>query len=98
MMLYDIIDETTHVQYAHKWLAALAERAGISHADQEQRAAGIRRQKQTEENQRVERMRQIASGDADPTYQKYRQLLQRLRSQAPLTNAQSCPRRSAKPM
>lgn len=46
MMLFDIIDETTHVQYAHKWLPLLAEKAEIDNADYKVRAAQIRREAQ----------------------------------------------------
>ena len=33
MMLFDIIDETAHVQYAHRWLPLLAEQAGVDNTD-----------------------------------------------------------------
>ena len=98
MMLYDIIDETAHVQYAHQWLPMLAKRAGLDHSGYEQRAADIRRGKQQEEDQRVEQLRRTPDYQTSPLYRKYQELLERLRRQCPLTNAQSCPRRSSKPM
>ncbi len=98
MMLYDIIDETAHVQYAHKWLPVLARRAGIEPTGYEQRAAEVRRQKQREEDQRVEQLRQSSARPTTPIYRQYQELLARLRRQRPLTNAHTCPRRSPKPM
>jgi hypothetical protein len=98
MMLYDIIDETTHVQYAHKWLPLLARRAGIDYAGEEERAARIRQDKQQEEMARIEQQRRMPDREQDPAWRKYQQLLERLRRQCPLSNADTCPPRSAKPM
>ena len=42
MMLFDIIDETAHVQYAHKWLPLLGELCGVDNTNYRERAATIR--------------------------------------------------------
>ena len=98
MMLYDIIDETMHVQYAHQWLGRLAERAGLEHEGYEQRAHQIREDKQTQADQRVAALRQDPNKHSDPSWQLYQQLRQRVHECCPLSNAQSCPSRSSKPM
>ncbi|HAI10568.1 MAG TPA: hypothetical protein DCM28_02615 [Phycisphaerales bacterium] len=100
MMLYDIIDETMHVQYAHQWLPALAKRAALDHTGYEQRASQIRKQKQLEADNRVAtlKQKQKPNHESDPTYQLYMTLRDRVRSSCPLSNAASCPIRSAKPM
>lgn len=98
MMLYDIIDETAHVQYAHKWLPVLAQRAGIDISDQDQRAAQARREKQDEENQRIEMARHRQTRETSVVYQKYMELLERLQRQCPLSNARTCEKRSPRPM
>ncbi|CAN5691866.1 hypothetical protein BH11ARM2_BH11ARM2_18700 [soil metagenome] len=96
MMIFDIIDETTHVQYAHKWLPILAERAGISSDDFKRRGAEIRRHQQAEADARAERERSLPR--EGPAYRLYADLIERMRSRLPLTNAETCPRRSGKPM
>lgn len=98
MMLYDIIDETMHVQYAHAWLPALAQRADIDHADYEQRASDIRKTKQIETDQCACELRQLPDKESDPGYQQYQQLLEHLRKRCPLSNAKTCPPRSSRPM
>lgn len=98
MMLYDIIDETMHVQYAHQWLPTLAKRAELNHAGYEQRASRIRQQKQREADERIIAFQQESDHESDPTYQLYLKLRDRVRVKCPLSNAASCPRRSTRPM
>jgi len=98
MMLYDIIDETTHVQYAHRWLPALARRAGIDHERAEKRAKDERRRYQEEHNRQCEKIRSADVRTPSPGKQKYRDLLERLRQRQPLTNADTCPLRDRRPM
>jgi hypothetical protein len=98
MMLFDIIDESTHVQYAHQWLPALAEHAGVDNADYRER--GVRERLRRQE----ERLRQMQLDSAqprdmsDPNYAFYQRLLAIMRAKHPLTNADSCPPRSPLPM
>lgn len=98
MMLYDIIDETMHVQYTHAWLPALAKRAGIDHANYEKRARGIRKQKQIKADEYAAQLRQLPDKKTNSGYQQYQQLLRCVRQCCPLSNAQTCPPRSARPM
>ncbi|MBL4701694.1 MAG: hypothetical protein JKX85_10605 [Phycisphaeraceae bacterium] len=98
MMLYDIIDETMHVQYGHQWLETLARRAGIEHEGYEKRASGLRQQKQIDADARADILRKMPDRQACPVYQNYQQLLSHLRERCPLSNARTCPPRSSKPM
>ncbi len=53
MMLFDIIDETAHVQYAHKWLPLLAEHAGVDNTGYRERGVKIREDYQAKANERA---------------------------------------------
>jgi hypothetical protein len=96
MMLFDIIDETTHVQYAHKWLPFLAERAGISPDQFKAEGAAHRARLLQEATERADRG--LSLPHEGPAWELYQQLLQRMRDQVPLANAETCPKRSYKPM
>lgn len=95
MMLFDIIDETSHVQYAHRWLPMLAERAGVDE-DFKRRGAQERKRLQREATDRAERFRTLPKSGED--YELYQSLLARMRDVQPLANVHSCPPRSYKPM
>lgn len=96
MMLFDIIDETSHVQYAHRWLPLLAERAGLGEIDI-RKAGQAKRQELLKEA--VARAAESAGiPEDDPRAQRVNALLARMREQVPLSNASSCPPRSYKPM
>jgi len=97
MMLFDIIDETTHVQYAHRWLPLLAEKAGIANEDYRQRAAKMRSESERGENESIAQL-QLDRSAANPGYVFYQELLTRIRAAYPLANAAQCKVRSAKPM
>lgn len=97
MMLFDIIDETTHVQYAHRWLPILAEHAGINHEGYRSTASRIRAEYESGEKEKVAAM-QLNRDLSDPAYRFYLELLERIRAVAPLTNSDSCQERSPKPM
>lgn len=97
MMLFDIIDETKHVQYAHKWLPVLAEFAGVSNEDYRTRAASIRKQLQEEEDRRVEAAKTFVTMDT-PARRYYDNLLERIRAVKPLQTDNVNKRRSRKPM
>jgi len=99
MMLFDIIDETAHVQYAHKWLALLAKHAGVDSAGYRERGVKIREEYQARANERAaECARQLPRTPGDPTYDLYQSLLARFRGVIPLANATTCPPRSPRPM
>ncbi|MEI6083532.1 MAG: hypothetical protein WCS70_04450 [Verrucomicrobiota bacterium] len=94
MMLFDIIDENAHVQYAHKWLPVLAQRAGIDNSDYKERAQKMREEGQAGSlKNNAERARQPRNAD----YHFTRHLIERMRRIKPLTNAGTCPPRSPLP-
>jgi hypothetical protein len=97
MMLFDIIDETTHVQYAHRWLPLLAEHAGVSNDGYRERAAKIRKEWEAAETAKIENDRKLMTDD-NPAYQHYLNLLERIREKCPLKADYQAPERSAKPM
>jgi hypothetical protein len=99
MMIFDIIDETAHVQYAHKWLPLLAEHAGVDNTGYRERAAKLREDYQVKANARAaEVARKLPRTPGDPRYDFYQSLLARIRAVTPLANAASCPPRSPVPM
>jgi hypothetical protein len=99
MMLFDIIDETAHVQYAHKWLPLLAEFAGIDHTGYRERGVKIREESQARAIATARELdRQLPRTPGDPCFDFYQDLLARIRAACPLTNAATCPPRSPKPM
>lgn len=96
MMLFDIIDEATHVQYAHRWLPLLAEKAGIAE-DYKARSATIRHEKQEALFRRLETLQDLPRTLDNPSYAFYQHLLGKMREKLPLTNALTCPPRSPRP-
>ena len=99
MMLFDIIDESTHVQYAHRWLPVLAKHAGVDNADYRQRAEQERtRRQQLFLDHVADLQRSLVRNASNPDWTHYQQLLARIRRQQPLTNAATCPPRSPLPM
>lgn len=95
MMLFDIIDETSHVQYAHRWLPLLATRAGV---DEDYKKRGL-----LERERLLKEATERASAYADlprtgPAFELYESLLKTMRKVQPLANAETCPPRSFKPM
>lgn len=99
MMLFDIIDETAHVQYAHNWLPLLAQHAGVDNTDYRERAAKIREEYQANANKLAGDLGQkLPRTLDDPTYAFYQDLLGRIRAASPLANAATCGPRSPKPM
>ena len=98
MVLFDIIDETSHVQYARKWLPLLAERAGIAPAAFKTRGPQERARYQERAYETERACQKTPRDDADPNFAFYQGLLQIMRDKQPLTNAETCPRRTYKPM
>jgi hypothetical protein len=95
MMIFDIIDEGSHVRYCHEWLPELAERAGVDLGDYRARAAEIRAEYQRNVEARIEG---LGKAEEEPGYLEYQGLLARMREKLPLSNAGTCPPRSMKPM
>ena len=99
MMLFDIIDETAHVQYAHKWLPLLSELSGVDNSNYRERAATIRAEYQQRHNDTAAALaKSLSRTPGDPKFDFYQDLLGRIRRVKPLTNALTCGPRSPKPM
>lgn len=98
MMLFDIIDENTHVQYAHRWLPLLAEYSDSDHAEYKERARIKREELQQQKNAQIAELAARPRDENDAAYAFYQQLLTRMREQQPLSNATACPPRSPLPM
>ena len=98
MMLFDIIDETMHVQYAHRWLPILAERAGVDNSSYRERSVEDRKRLQAEMDKRRAEHAKLPRADSNPDYAFYQKLLQIMRDKQPLSNASTCPERSPMPM
>lgn len=94
MMLFDIIDENAHVQYAHKWLPVIARHAGLDNTDYKERAKKIRDENLANSLVKIE---QGLRRPHDADYHFVRRLIERMRAIQPLTNAATCPRRSPLP-
>jgi len=98
MMLFDIIDETQHVQYAHRWLPLLAEFAAIDNSDYKERAAALRKELQDKELAAIEKDLLLPRSPGVPAWDHYQDLLARIRTRCPLSNVGLTPERSPKPM
>ncbi len=97
MMLFDIVDETAHVQYAHRWLPVLATRCG--RPSDEFRERGVV-ERQAHAAAAEERQRQAAALPRDPAddgFAHYQSLLARMRERLPLESI-DLPRRAYLPM
>lgn len=85
MMLFDIIDETAHVQYAHKWLPVLAEKAGLDNSGYKERAVKERQRLGSEVLAGLEKEKEfVTNGKQTPDYAFYQDCLRRIRAAAPL--------------
>jgi|GEM_PF-548304 len=98
MMLFDIIDETTHVQYAHRWLPILGERAGVDHSNFKFRAASERKTYEQQARDRAEILLLLPRDQGNTDYAFYQGLLEVMRERKPLSNANTCPPRSYLPL
>jgi hypothetical protein len=99
MMLFDIIDETAHVQYAHKWLPLLGEICGVDNTNYRERGATVRAEYQKRHDDiSAELARKLPRTPGHPAFDFYQDLLARIRRVKPLANAATCPPRSPKPM
>jgi hypothetical protein len=99
MMLFDIIDETAHVQYAHKWLPLLGELCGVDNSNYRERGATVRAEYQKRHDDvSAELAAKLPRTPGDPKFDFYNDLLARIRRVKPLSNAATCGPRSPKPM
>ena len=98
MMLFDIIDETAHVQYAHRWLPLLAEHAGVDCSGYKEQAVRERDQIQRDRDENDKKFAEEEADQSSDAYRLYQELLERMRKIQPLTNAATCPKRSPLPM
>ncbi len=99
MMLFDIIDETAHVQYAHAWLPLLAEHAGIDNTGYRERGAKVREEYLANAVKLAKELNhKLSRTPGDPAFDFYQSLLAKIRAASPLSNATTCPPRSPKPM
>ena len=98
MVLFDIIDETTHVQYAHRWLPFLAELAGRDPQEFKVRGQLDRQKYQQSADTRLAENAKCPRDLSDTNYAFYQHLLAIMREKQPLSNAATCPPRSFKPM
>lgn len=98
MMLFDIIDEQTHVQYAHRWLPVLAEHAGIDNDGYKERAAQDRKACNQAKAEVMQQAQSLPDDPADPAFVKYTELIEKMRAVIPLSNADDRKPRSMLPM
>ncbi len=98
MMLFDIIDETTHVQYAHRWLPLLAEQAGIDNAGYRERASKDRARMQEDELRRIGEAGSLPRVAGFGPWDHYQDLLERVRKAAPFRPGFEPEERSPRPM
>jgi len=84
MMLFDIIDETSHVQYAHRWLPMLAERCGRDPDEFRTRGAAERERIGQAADQRQAEAYLLPRDPACRDYSHYQSLLARMRRHQPL--------------
>lgn len=98
MMLFDIIDETAHVQYAHRWLPLLAEHAGLDNTDYRARAVQERKRLQERELQAIEDAKKLPRDLSYGPWNHYQNLLAKVRQACPIKNIDPHGLRSIKPM
>jgi len=98
MMLFDIIDETTHVQYAHRWLPLLAQKASVDNSGYKERAVVLRREAQHNHLENLREWAQLPRDPGNAHYAKYQQLLAIMREKQPLSNKDTCGPRDPLPM
>lgn len=84
MVLFDIIDETSHVQYAHKWLPMLAERCGRDPEEFRTRGASERDRIAVDAARRQAVAHALPRDVESAEFKQYQSLLERMRSRQPL--------------
>ncbi len=98
MMLFDIIDETTHVQYADRWLPVLAEQAGCDNTGYRERAVKARAEKQQDELLRIEEAKKLPRTPDFAPWKRYQDLLEKIHRVSPFSSEFKSEWRSPKPM
>lgn len=98
MMLFDIVDEHSHVQYAHKWLPMLAKHAERDNSDYLQRAQQIRKEAGQTALDNAAKHAETPRHDDDPAYQLYLRLREKMQAVRPLSNTDDREPRTNLPM
>jgi hypothetical protein len=98
MMLFDIIDETAHVQYAHRWLPLLAEHAKIDNSDYRARAVQERKRLQEHEIAFIKEAESLPRNLSFGPWRHYQDLLAKVRQACPILDSANHRPRSIKPM
>jgi len=96
MVLFDIIDETSHVQYAHRWLPELSRRTGRDPEAYREEGVQARARHQAASAARADEQRKLRR--EGPAFEHYERLKAILRQHRPLSNVHTCPPRTEKPM
>ncbi|HWD37653.1 MAG TPA: hypothetical protein VG944_02310, partial [Fimbriimonas sp.] len=84
MVLFDMIDETSHVQYAHKWLPTLAEKCGRDPEEFRTRGAEARRRHAEEAERKQAAYQALPRDPNDPALRHYRGLIEIMRERQPM--------------
>jgi hypothetical protein len=98
MMLFDIIDETAHVPYAHHWLPLLAKHAGVDNSDYRERAVAERKRLQENEHKYSEEARLLPRHESYAPWRLYQALLAKIREACPIHEVGRFSNRSPRPM
>jgi hypothetical protein len=98
MMLFDIIDETAHVQYAHRWLETLAQHAGVDNSNYQKRGVEIRNQRQKVQLQKIQEASLLPRTHDFGPWNHYQNLLKLVSEKSPFSNNFKPQKRSPRPM
>ena len=98
MMLFDVVDEQTHVQYSHRWLPLLAEHAGIDASDYRQRAAKERKELADQAAAEAAAAEASPPDPDSPGAQLCERMLAKMQAAHPLSNADDHAPRAMIPM
>jgi hypothetical protein len=98
MMLFDIIDETAHVQYAHHWLPLLGEHAHIDNSNYRERAVAERKKLQEGEILYCQEALLLSRDDSYAPWRHYQALLAKIRKVCPVHEVERYGNRTRRPM
>jgi len=91
MMLFDIIDETTHVQYTHRWLPIIAKHAEVELGDYKGRAAQALKQWAIDaETYRQKTLPNLDCSPENPHWKRYNEIKEIMRAKKPFSNVDTC--------
>jgi hypothetical protein len=98
MMLFDIIDETAHVQYAHHWLPLLGEHAQVDNTNYRERAVIERKKVQERENRYMQEAALLPRDDSFEPWRQYQYFLAKIRKLCPIQELERYGNRTCRPM